>query len=236
MILRCNSNFILKILIESSSRAFFCAGLLAVLVVFFMPACTPVKQEKSVPSSSIHFLDDLPAFGADSLLQVVVEIPAGTNEKWEVNKTTGQLEWQKISEDSMRVVDYLPYPANYGFIPQTYLPKEAGGDGDPVDIFVLGPSVPRGTILQVHLIGIIHMEDAGESDSKLVAVRDGEAVMKVRSLSEMLQHYPGALDILKIWLQHYKGYGQVEVREIGNHEDAWNYLYEAHEAYKNQSL
>ena len=182
----------------------------------------------------VHLLDEVDLFSPDSLVQVVVEIPSGTHEKWEVNKKSGQLEWQKISGDSMRVVDYLAYPANYGFIPQTYLPKEAGGDGDPVDIFVLGPYVPRESVLQVRLVGMIHMVDTGEEDSKLLAVRYGSSVMDVGSLMELEENYAGALDILRTWLQNYKGPGQVEVLSFGDQQEAWNYLVEAHKAYKNQ--
>jgi inorganic pyrophosphatase len=211
---------------------------LAVVGIFFaelvIPACTPEENEINLETNLIHLLDEVTTFSTDSLVQVIVEIPSGTNDKWEVNKTTGQLEWQKISENSMRVVDYLAYPANYGFVPQTYLPKEAGGDGDPVDIFVLGPSVPRGSVLQVHLIGIIHMVDGGEGDSKLLAIEEAGTVMKVRSLAELEEHYAGVVDILKIWLQNYKGSDRVEVQSLGDQKEAWHYLNEAHKAYNDQ--
>ena len=44
-----------------------------------------------------------------------------------------------------REVKYLGYPGNYGMIPRTLLPKELGGDGDPLDVIVLGPAVERGS-------------------------------------------------------------------------------------------
>jgi inorganic pyrophosphatase len=169
------------------------------------------------------------------LLQVVIEIPAGTNEKWEVNKQTGQLEWQKISEDSMRVVDYLPYPANYGFVPRTHLPKEAGGDGDPVDVLVLGPSVARGTLLKVQLIGIIHMLDQGEGDAKLLAVVANEKILRVESLAELEERYPGILDILSTWLKNYKGKNSVTILGADDKDPALRYLEDALNAFENKS-
>lgn len=221
-------------LISPNFRLVYLPLALVCMVLSLALACSPAREEENSEPNTIHLLVDLSTFSSDSLVQVVVEIPSGSNEKWEVNKKTGQLEWQKISEDSMRVVDYLAYPANYGFVPQTYLPKEAGGDGDPVDIFVLGPSLARESVLQVHLIGMIHMKDRGEEDAKLLAVRDGASVIQVRSMSELEQHYTGVLEILSTWLQNYKGPGQVEVLSLGDQQEAWNYLYEAHQAYQNQ--
>jgi inorganic pyrophosphatase len=158
----------------------------------------------------------------------IIEIPKGTRAKYELDKESGLLKLDRVLYSSVY------YPANYGFIPQTYLPKEAGGDGDPVDIFVLGPYVPRESVLQVRLVGMIHMVDTGEEDSKLLAVRYGSSVMDVGSLMELEENYAGALDILRTWLQNYKGPGQVEVLSFGDQQEAWNYLVEAHKAYKNQ--
>lgn len=109
----------------------------AVLLLF--SAC---KDTNNSHTDAINYLHDISAFTADSLIQVVIEIPAGTNQKWEVNKETGHIEWDQLTPDSMRIIDYLAYPANYGFVPQTLLSKESGGDGDPVDVFVLGLQSP----------------------------------------------------------------------------------------------
>ena len=98
--------------------------------------------------NSGDFLHGISPFTSDSLINVVIEIPSGTRQKWEVNKITGQIEWEQLSSGLYRVVDYLPYPANYGFVPQTTLPKSSGGDGDPVDVFVLGSSVNREEIIK----------------------------------------------------------------------------------------
>lgn len=52
-----------------------------------------------------------------------------------------------------RWTTFLPYPANYGFIPGTRMNKEEGGDGDAVDVFVLCGAVPSGTVMEVEPIG-----------------------------------------------------------------------------------
>ena len=54
------------------------------------------------------------------------------------NKETKQVEIELVN-DNPRIINYLGYPANYGMIPETLLSRNNGGDGDPLDIVVLGP-------------------------------------------------------------------------------------------------
>ena len=84
---------------------------------------------------------------------MLIEIPAGTIKKYELNKTNGQLEIDSV-DDQPRLIEYLGYPANYGMIPQTILPKNKGGDGDPLDIITIGPPAERGSIIDLSLIHI----------------------------------------------------------------------------------
>ena len=51
-----------------------------------------------------------------------------------------------------RIINYLGYPANYGMIPKTLLKKENGGDGDPLDVIVLGPPESKGSIVKCKII------------------------------------------------------------------------------------
>jgi len=55
-----------------------------------------------------------------------------------VKKPDGIMKWA-FEDGKPRVIKYLAYPGNYGMIPRTLLPKELGGDGDPLDIIMLGP-------------------------------------------------------------------------------------------------
>lgn len=174
--------------------------------------------------NKINFLHDIAPFTPDSLVNVVIEIPAGTRQKWEVNKVTGQIEWEQVSPDSFRVIKYLPYPANYGFVPQTLLAEPTGGDGDPVDVFVLGSSINRAEIIEARIVGIIHMLDDNESDSKLLAVNTDEPEFNVHSLQELNKKYPGIVDVIQLWLQHYKGVGRVEMLSVDDEKNALHYL------------
>ena len=59
------------------------------------------------------FLDGYAPVNADGTINVVVEIPAGTNAKWEVCNPDGAMEWELVN-GRPRIVNYLPYPGNYG--------------------------------------------------------------------------------------------------------------------------
>ena len=197
----------------------------------FLLSCTPSTSTQEVEPASPHLLDDISAYTSDSLVQVVIEIPAGSNQKWEVNKQSGQTEWQKINVDSFRRVDYLPYPANYGFVPQTLLPKKDGGDGDPIDVFVIGPALPRDTIVAVHILGVIHALDRGENDSKLFAIAADGPFKNIRQLLEWENRYPGSIDIMQLWLMNYKGPAQMEISSLADEKEAASLIKKAHLAY-----
>ena len=103
-----------------------------------LTALTTCKQDQVDPRS-------VPALEGE-YLQMIVEIPAGTNQKIEFDYNDGTFKVDQI-DGKDRVIDFLPYPGNYGFIPNTLMDKERGGDGDALDILVIGESVATGTAL-----------------------------------------------------------------------------------------
>jgi inorganic pyrophosphatase len=184
--------------------------------------------------STNDFLRDFPAVTENGFVNIIVEIPAGCNQKWEVNKTTGFLEWEQRGKDSLRVIEYLPYPANYGMIPQTYLSVEEGGDGDPLDVFLLGKSVERGTVIEGRIIGVIKMLDRNEQDDKLLAVSEQDWFGRLNSLADLENSYKGVTEILTTWLTHYKGVdGIIEIQYIGDEQEAMKILEQAIISYQN---
>ncbi len=164
------------------------------------------------------------------MVHAVIEIPAGTNAKWEVEKSHGQLRWE-IKNGKPRVVQCLPYPGNYGMIPQTILPKELGGDGDPLDVLVLGPALTRGAVVSVRVIGVLELLDGGEQDDKLIAVSLDGPLRDVHTLSELDEHFLGVRSIVETWFGHYKGLGVMEVRGWGDVGRADEILADAERAY-----
>jgi len=199
-------------------------------VVVLLNSCSP-KESISENGSVQNLLHDIEPYVGDSMVNVVIEIPAGTNQKWELNKETGQLEWQRLSKDSLRIIDYLPYPANYGFIPQTLLSEETGGDGDPVDVFILGPVTERGTILSAKVIAMISMMDQNENDNKVIAVNVNDPVFKIENYEMLLHQYPGVIEILKLWLMNYKHSPEVEIIDVKDENEAFRYIERAYQDY-----
>ncbi|HRZ60116.1 MAG TPA: inorganic diphosphatase [Rubrivivax sp.] len=143
----------------------------------------------------------------DGTVNVVIEIPAGTTAKYETNKRNGMLELEQRN-GLPRYVQYLGYPVNYGAIPRTVLLKSKGGDGDGVDVLVLGQAVPRGAVVRGRVIGLLNLTDNGEIDNKAVVVMEGSPFEKVRSIADLDAKFPGVTAILQTWFTSYKGYGK----------------------------
>src|ERR1700722_8795950 len=90
----------------------------------------------------------------------LVEIPMGSSVKYELDKKTGLLRLDRVLYSAVH------YPANYGFIPQTY-----AEDNDPLDVLVLcqEPVAPL-TLVRARAIGLMTMLDSGKRDHKVLAV------------------------------------------------------------------
>ena len=91
---------------------------------------------------------------------VVVEIPRGSKNKYEVDHETGRVFLDRTLFTSMG------YPDDYGYIDGTL-----GEDGDPLDALVLTrePLHP-GVLVKFRPIGVLRMIDAGEHDEKIIGV------------------------------------------------------------------
>ena len=96
------------------------------------------------------------------LVDALIEIPLGSMNKYEVDKTTGKIRLDRVLYAAMR------YPTEYGIIENTLAP-----DGDPLDILVIGtePTFP-GCIVPARVLGYLSMTDGGKTDYKLISVVD----------------------------------------------------------------
>jgi len=114
--------------------------------------------------------DSFPAF---------IEIPKGSKVKYELDKETGLLWLDRVLHSAVH------YPANYGFLPRTYC-----GDGDPLDVLVLGqePVVPL-CVLRARAIGVLTMSDDKGQDDKIIAVHvDDPEYAHYRDVAELPPH------------------------------------------------
>ena len=173
-----------------------------------------------------NFLRDYKPTDSSGNINVVVEIPAGTNAKWEVDKTTGHLAWE-FKQGKPRIVAYLGYPGNYGMIPGTILSKEQGGDGDPLDVVVIAPAVARGRVVKARPIGVLKLLDGGEQDDKIIAVLSDSPLGGVSGLDELQREFKGITDILEIWFSNYKGPGKMESKGFAGAAEARDIINDA---------
>lgn len=93
-------------------------------------------------------------------INVVIEIPQGSQVKYEVDKDSGAIVVDRF------LFTPMAYPAAYGFIPGTL-----AADGDPADALVLTPAqVVPGAVIRARPIGMLQMEDESGQDEKIVCV------------------------------------------------------------------
>lgn len=105
-----------------------------------------------------HDID--PASVTAERFTAVIEIPAYSKKKYELDKRTGLLRLDRILYTSTH------YPANYGFIPRTY-----ADDGDPLDVLVLCSEILDPMVeVECYPIGVIRMIDDDEIDDKIIAI------------------------------------------------------------------
>ncbi|MBP7408086.1 MAG: inorganic diphosphatase [Flavobacteriales bacterium] len=146
-------------------------------------------------------LEQLSAFSRPGVLRAVIEISAGAADKREYDPGTRTFP-VNLRNGKPRRIRFLPYPANYGFIPGTRMHKEQGGDGDAVDVFVICGALPSGTMIEVEPIGIIELLDAGERDDKLIALPMDPSLRTLEALD--IHELPSAArEILVTWLLNY---------------------------------
>jgi len=154
-------------------------------------------------------------------LQIVVAIPAGTNKKVEYDYISNTFPVD-IKDGEERVINFLPYPGNYGFIPSTMMERSRGGDGDALDVLVLSQHLPVRTLVEVIPIAVLHLIDNGEVDSKIIAVPFNRIhqVVKATSYSQLHSKYPNVQRLIELWFTFYKGADVMEFIGWGNEVSA----------------
>lgn len=152
----------------------------------------------------------------------VIEIPKGSNMKYELDKKTGLLFLDRV----LFTATY--YPLNYGFIPRTY-----GDDNDPLDVLLLcsQPIQPM-TIVRSYPIGVMYMDDGGKGDEKIIAIPYSEPTyMGYTDVKELPKHI---FEELKHFFSVYKQLEskKTDVKEIGGPIEAVAVIEKTMENYK----
>ncbi len=107
----------------------------------------------------MNLLHDI-APGTKDEMNVIIEIPKGSMNKYEIDKETGIIALDRVSHTAQQ------FPVDYGFVPQTLW-----DDGDALDVIMLTsyPLAP-GILVRARPVAIMHMVDSGDQDDKVIAV------------------------------------------------------------------
>ena len=173
--------------------------------------------------STMHPWHDIPfdAAAAADGFPVVIEVPRGSTNKYELDKMTGMLRLDRVLHSAVH------YPADYGFIPQTLC-----GDGDALDVLVLcqEPVVPM-TIVTARAIGAFEMRDEAGADDKIVAVSLGDPAFRDYTSHKDLPSHVMAQ--IRRFFEDYKVLEQKEVVVEGLHgpKDALRIVQESAQMY-----
>jgi len=154
----------------------------------------------------------LPSFSPNGHLQGVIEIPAGTNTKYEYNKQLFQFQ-PDMRAGQVRRVDFMSYPLNYGFIPSTRMDKDRGGDGDPLDVLLLAEHLSTGSVVEVLPIGLLLLEDLGELDHKVLAIpiEASKRIIRATNWAEFQRDYSAIRHIIELFFLYYDGLGTMKI-------------------------
>ena len=153
-------------------------------------------------NASEQNFNNLETFNTDGTFNAIIEIPVGSREKIEYDHVLNKFQVDVV-QNKKRIIQYLAYPINYGFIPKTLIKKKIGWDGDPVDILVFGDKFKTGDVVKVEIIGMLKLIDNKQIDYKVLGVTK-EISKNVKGLNEFEEKYPKALKIIETWFLNYK--------------------------------
>ena len=135
-----------------------------------------------------------------------------------------QNEWEKRLRTHLPSVKLVPL-----------LSKEAGGDGDPLDVILIGSYIERGKVVSGKIIGVLKMLDGGEIDDKLLMIQKDSPLYKATNVEELKEQFPGTLSIIETWFESYKGPGEIKTNGYGSVSDAKKILDKSILEFKNDN-
>ncbi len=142
--------------------------------------------------------------GTKEEMNVIIEIPKDSHNKYEIDKKTGLIKLDRANYSS------AAYPFDYGFVPQTLW-----DDGDALDVIVLTTyPLNVGVLVAARPVGIMSMIDSGEADDKVIAVpAEDKRWDDVQDLADVNKHM---LKEIQHFFETYKNLkGKLAIVEIG---------------------
>ena len=146
----------------------------------------------------MNLLHDIPA-GTAEQMNVIIEIPKYSKNKYEIDKETGIIALDRVMHSAQ------DYPFDYGFVPQTLF-----DDGDALDVVLLTtyPLAP-GILVKARPVAIMEMVDGGERDDKVIAVPvDDPRFDDVKDIGDLNKHF------IKETSHFFETYKKVQNKEV----------------------
>lgn len=146
----------------------------------------------------MNLLHDIPS-GTRDEMNVVVEIPKFSKNKYEIDKATGLIALDRVMHSAQ------DFPFDYGFVPQTLF-----DDGDALDV-VLVTTYPLalGVLLRARPVALMEMTDNGDRDDKLVAVPvEDPRFAEVHNLHDLTPHFK------KEMAHFFETYKKIQAKEV----------------------
>ncbi len=114
-----------------------------------------------------------------NVVNVIVEIPKGSKNKYEIDKETGLIKLDRAMKSSQ------DYPFDYGFVPQSLWE-----DGDALDVVLLTTyALSPGILVEARPVAVMHMIDGGEGDDKVIAVPKSDPRFdEIQDLADVNKH------------------------------------------------
>ncbi len=162
----------------------------------------------------MNLLHDIPAGSAETM-NVIIEIPKLSKNKYEIDKDTGLIKLDRAMHTAQ------DYPFDYGFVPQTLF-----DDGDALDVVLVTtyPLAP-GILVEARPVALMEMTDGGERDDKVVAVPiEDPRFDHVQDISDLNPHFA------KEMAHFFETYKKVQHKEVT--VGAWRDAAAAREAFE----
>jgi len=154
--------------------------------------------------------------------EVIIEVPKGHRNKYEIDHATGRVHLDRY------LFTPMAYPADYGYIENTL-----GEDGDPMDALVVIPEpVFPGVVVHARIVGVFKMTDEAGGDDKLLCVLDDPRFEDFQELDDISQF---TRDEIEHFFVHYKDLEpgkEVKAAGWGSREDAERIYQESIERFK----
>jgi inorganic pyrophosphatase len=121
-----------------------------------------------------------PGTNIPAVVNMIVEIPKGARNKFELDKETGLIKLDRYLYSSS------VYPGDYGFIPQTL-----AEDHDPLDILVMvNEPTFSGCLIEARVVGLFKMIDKGVNDYKVLGVPNADPLFAhIKKLEDVPPHF-----------------------------------------------